>query len=75
MLQSWLSFWTMKALPPGIQPTAMPPSLPDVVVAELGLNSTLPYRACRPPRTWDFSRRLIPAGFVNTVEASCARAA
>jgi hypothetical protein len=65
----------MKALPPGSQPTAIPPSSPVFVVEGLGLNSTLPYRACRPPRTWDFSKRLIPAGLVNTVAASWARAA
>jgi hypothetical protein len=57
------------------QLTALPPSPPVVVVPESGENSTLPYRGVRLISTCVPSRRDMPAGLVNTVAASWARAA
>ena len=58
---------------PSARPPALPPSAADVPLPVD--NALFSHMSCPPARTCVPSRRVIPAGLVNAVEASWARAA
>jgi len=78
-LRSGDRLWVTNAPPPGTnppEPNTRPPSLPPSAadVPSPIENRLFSHMSCPPASACVPSRRVMPAGLVNAVDASCARA-